>query len=193
VTKYVQHLSLSLTNVNAFQHLDNLLPAISQNRLTRAQQQEYEDLDRTVTTACLLTEKQCRKFKMGKVPWTPDLSKKIYCILYWKGVMSRTLGQRVGTLVLRTRAHKAGFEHSLTVLHLLMETLQEKVLKAAHQYRQLKKDPNRWDTWLGQIIEAQAQATGKTTKKLWQHIRSRERIKLTVKQVKFALGKVTTH
>jgi len=164
VTKYVQHLSLSLTDANAFQRLDNLLPAISQNHLTRAQQQEYEELDRMVTTARLLAEKQCHKFKMGKVPWTPDLSKKIYCILYWKGVMAHALGRRVGTLVLRTRAHKAGFEHSLKVLQLPMETLQEKVSKATRQYRQLKKDPNRRDTWLGQIIEAQAQATGKNPK-----------------------------
>jgi len=28
---------------------------------------------------------------MGKVPWTLDLTKKIYCILYWKGVLSRAL------------------------------------------------------------------------------------------------------
>jgi len=72
--------------------------------------------------------------------------------------------------VLRTRAHKAGFEHSLEALQLPMETLQEKVAKAARQYRQLKKDPNQWDTWLGQIIEAQAQATGQKTKKLWQQV-----------------------
>jgi len=43
------------------------------------------------------------------------------------------------------------------------------------------------------MIDAQAQATGRPTKRLWKQIRSREHIQLTTKQVKLALGKVTTH
>jgi len=43
------------------------------------------------------------------------------------------------------------------------------------------------------MIKAQAQVTRKTPKRLWQQIRCRERIKLTAKQVKLALGKVTAH
>jgi len=103
---------------------------------------------------------------MGQVPWTPDLTKKIYHILYWKGVISCVLGCRVRTSVLRTRACKARFQHSLDVLQLPMETLQNNVAKAACQYWQLKKEPNRQDTWLGQIIEAQAQVTRQKTKRL---------------------------
>jgi len=130
---------------------------------------------------------------MGQVPWTPDLTRKIYRILYWKGVISRALGRRIGTSVLRSQAHKAGLQHSLVAIHLPMETLQNNVAKATRQYRHTKKDSNRRNTWLGQMIEAQAQATGKTSKRLWQQIRHRERIKLTAKQVKLALGKITTH
>jgi len=43
------------------------------------------------------------------------------------------------------------------------------------------------------MIEAQAQATGQTTKGLWKQIHQRERIKLMAKQVKTALGKITIH
>jgi len=179
--------------MNTFQQLDNLHPVLHQTRMTWEQQQAYEELDCTATTACLLAEKQCRKFKMGQVPWTPDLTRKIYRILYWKGVISCVLGHRVGTSVLRTRACKAGLDRFLSVRHFPMETLKNNAAKAIQQYWQLLKDPNRWDTWLGQMIEAQSQATRQKTKRLWQQIRSRKRIKLTAKQVKIALGKVTTH
>jgi len=102
--------------------------------MTREQQREYEDLDWAATTARHLAEKQCRKFKMGQVPWTPDLTKKIYRILYWKGVISRVLGRRVGTSVLRTRAWKGGLQHSLQVLQSPMEQLQSELGKAYRQY-----------------------------------------------------------
>ncbi len=134
VEKYVQHLSQTLKEMNAFQRLDTLQLVIQQTRMTHTQQQEYEDLDWTVTTARLLAEKQCQKFKMGQVPWTPDLTRKIYRILYWKGVISRALGRRIGTSVLRSQACKAGLQHSLEVIHLPMETLKNNVAKAIQQY-----------------------------------------------------------
>jgi len=130
VEKYVQHLLQTLEETNSFQRLDTLRSVIQKTRMTCAQQQEYKDLDQTVTTAQLLAEKQCRKFKMGQVPWTPDLTRKIYRILYWKGVISRVLGRRIGTSVLHSRAHKAGLQHSLAVIHLPMETLKNNVAKA---------------------------------------------------------------
>jgi len=43
MTKYVQHLSLTLKHTNAFQQLDNLLPVLHQTCMTREQQQDYED------------------------------------------------------------------------------------------------------------------------------------------------------
>ncbi len=189
----MNHLSQTLDEMHAFQRLAILRSEIHQTRLTRAQQQEYEELDRTATFARLSAEKHCRKFKMGQVPWTPDLTRKIYRILYWKGVASRAQGHRIGTSVLRSRARKAGLQHTLEVLQLPIETIKNNIAKAIRQYRHIKQDSDRRDTWLGQMIAAQVQATGQTPKHLWQQIRTRERIQLTAKQVKTALGKVITH
>jgi len=161
--------------------------------MTRTQQQVYEELDQTATTARLAAERHCRKFKMGAVPWTPDLTQKIYRILYWKGVASRVKGRRIGTSVLRSRARKAGLQHTLDAIHLPMVTIEQNIARAIKQYHNIKQDSNRRDTWLGQMIDAQAKATGKTRKRLWQQIRHRERIQLTARQVKLALGKVTNH
>jgi len=98
--KYVQHLSQTLDETQAFQRLDTLCSGIHQTRLTRAQQQEYEALDRTATSTRLSAKKHCRKFKMGQDPWTLDLTRKIYRILYWKGVASHAQGHRIRTSVL---------------------------------------------------------------------------------------------
>jgi len=81
----------------------------------------------------------------------------------------------------------------LEVIQLPMETIKNNIAKAICQYRHIKRDLDRRDTWLGQMIEAQVQATGQTSKRLWKQIRTRERIQLTAKQVKMALGKVITH
>jgi len=58
---------------------------------------------------------------------------------------------------------------------------------------QHKKDPSSQDTWIGQLIEAQAQTTGKQKKTLWKQLGSRECIQLTACQVKFVLGKMNAH
>jgi len=111
---------------------------MAQGWLTQAQQQEYELIDRAATSACIQAEQQCHKFKMGNVPRTPDLTKAINRVLYWKGVILRATGHRVGTSVLRTRAKKGGMSHNLTTLHLLIEGLQNELKKAYCHYHTLK-------------------------------------------------------
>jgi len=144
-------------------------------------------------SACIQAEKQCHKFKMGWIPWTPDLTKMINQILYWKGVISWAQGHRVGTSVLRIYIHKGGLQHNITILQFPLDRLQDELAKAYHWYHKFKKELNMHDMWLGQVIEAQAQATGQKMKALWKQIWSQERVQLTAKQVNFPLGKATTH
>ncbi len=134
VKKYMDHLTHSLEQANAFQRLDQLMTSVDNNRLTREQQHTYEELDRVVSMARLQAEKQCQKFKMGNILWTPDLTKRIYRILYWKGIIARALGQRVGTSVLRSRARKAGIQHLFEATQLPLEQLQRNVTTATRQY-----------------------------------------------------------
>jgi len=68
VQRYTEALSNSLMQSNAFQRLEQLQTSITQHRLTREQQQIYEDLDRAASHARLQAEHQCCKFKMSKVP-----------------------------------------------------------------------------------------------------------------------------
>jgi len=71
---------------------------------------------------------------------------------------------------------KGGLTHTLHVIQLPVETIREELQKALLFLSWLKKDPNIRDTWLGQLIDAQAQATGWKNKILWKQIKSREHI-----------------
>jgi len=52
----------------------------------------------------------------------------------------------------------------------------------------LKADPLRWDTWLSQLVEAQAQACQLTKKHIWRQLWEMEKICTTARQVNFTLG-----
>jgi len=52
--------------------------------------------------------------------------------------------------------------------------INQKIKTAVQEYKQIKRQGDRRDTWLGQVIEAQAKDQNTTKKKLWQRIRQME-------------------
>jgi len=120
---------------------------VTPGRMTWVQQIEYKTIDCEVTTAQSLAEWQCCKFKMGQVPWSPALTKAIYWVLYWKGIIiSRSKGCCIGSLVLCSRAKKGGSTHTTNTVQLPVETLQLELKKVYTRYHCIKNDPNSWDT-----------------------------------------------
>jgi len=61
-----------------------------------SQQQKYEELDREIIKAKLMTETKCRKIKAGKHGWISELSQAIQTVLYWRGIDKRNKGGMVG-------------------------------------------------------------------------------------------------
>jgi len=75
-------------------------------------------------------------------------------------------------------------------LNLSKLAITQKMKTTGQEYQQIKKQSNRRDTWLGQVIEAQAADQNTTKKKLWQRIRQMEQSRKMARRVKQALGKV---
>jgi len=98
-----------------------------------------------------------------------------------------------GFVSIEKLSKKGGLTHNLNAIWFPEETVREELKKAYGRYHRIKKDPNSRDTWIGQLIEAQAQTTGKPKKTLWKQLHSREHIQLTAHQVKFVLGKMNAH
>jgi len=63
---------------------------------------------------------------------------------------------------------KGGMSHKLKTLHLPIKELTKKLKKAYHCYHTLKNDSQSQDTWIGQLIEAQANTTLWTKKEMWK-------------------------
>jgi len=75
--------------------VEQLASSIQHLHMTKDQQNEYEDFNRIATSAHLVAKCQCQKFKMGKVPWTPNLTITITRVILERGDLagSRTLHQ----------------------------------------------------------------------------------------------------
>jgi len=106
VMTYLQKLSQQLSMANLFSCAANLTVLIKPGWLTQDQQYEYKAIDQAATMTRISAECQCWKLKMGKAPWSPDLTTAIYWVLFWKGVLLCTNGHRVGSSVLQSQAKK---------------------------------------------------------------------------------------
>jgi len=86
VNKYNEALQEKLELHNLTQRMENLTQQVRNNRLTRKQQREYEEIDRLSSEAKKYVETKCQKLKAGHVQWSPQITKAIAQILYWKGL-----------------------------------------------------------------------------------------------------------
>jgi len=123
--------------------------------MTQAQIQAYEQLDCEITVGTLQPECHCQKLKMNQVLWSPALTKVIYWVLYWKGMIAKAKGKRIGTSVLQSWAKKESLCHDLEVINHPDEQLEVHLAWMYQQYHRLKNDQQWHDTWIGQLVETQ--------------------------------------
>jgi len=114
-------------------------------------------------------------------------------ILFWKGVLKRETGGKIGLTVLATRAKKAHISQVPYPGKLSVPTLQTYIGKAYKQFGRLKKEDNQRDTWIAQLIEAQSSAWNCTKKALWKQLCSTKKIRKTATNVCCALHKEVIH
>ena len=108
-----------------------------QSTLSPAQQQELEELDRIRTDLMLAAERQCRKLRMGKVPFSPIAMKAALAKSYWRLVLRKKSGRPVSSRLLQRKRHQAGIPpHSISSLTL--PTIISNIQKYHSQWLQLK-------------------------------------------------------
>jgi len=143
----------------------------------RKHRNELNAINRQVCEAKHTAENQCRKMKCGAIQWCPQVTKAINKILFWKSVLKRESGGKVGLSILVTRAKKAGIDQVPFLGECALDQIQQNISKAYKQFQYLKRDNHRRDTWLSQVIAAQATAWNQTKKALWNQLRRTEKIK----------------
>jgi len=91
----------------------------------------------------------------------------------------------IGMEILWWQARKAGMEHDLNNIHLPQEQTAANLKKAYRLYQWLKNDPAHCNTWLAQLVEAQAKACNLTTRHIWCQFFMTENIQTTAHQVNY--------
>ncbi len=191
---YNQVLLEILHNHNIPQRLSQLQELLRKpTDLRRVHRLELNQIDNIVTAAKHAAEKQCRKLKCGQAEWCPLVTKAINKIMFWKSILKHETGSKGGISILRTHAKKANIEVIPRPGELAVNTINEIISKAYKHFRHLKKDDTRCDTWIAQLIKAQATVWIRPKKTLWKLLRSTERIRCTACNVRHALQKVVVH
>ena len=103
--------------------------------LSQAQQEEYEKIDKIRCSCMLKAEKYCRKLRMGKVDWSPQIQKARDTIKYFTLTLRRKKGRHVGARTLIKLSNKT----SCVSEHLTERQLNDKIDKAYKDYKKLKK------------------------------------------------------
>jgi len=80
----------------------------------------------------MYAESKCRRFPVGKVPWCPQITKAIACILYWKGI-KRIMGSHIGAQYLQHLTKHRGFTHQIEHVQLDGEVTGIKIKQAYQQ------------------------------------------------------------
>jgi len=136
----------------------------------KEKQEQWELIDQHLTTTKIEAEKQCRKLHAGKVPWTPAVTQPIYKILYWKGIQKRLKGGKISGTVLWKWASQGVETFKNEHLQMTGEEASEKIKSAVQDYKQIKKQSDRRDIWVAQMITAQAAARNMMKIKLWKRL-----------------------
>ena len=159
VQKYNEELEKYLRQEKFFTRAENLFQSFH-NPLTKAEQQELEELDAIRSTGMLYAEKHCRKLKMGECKWSPKLQRAQDRITYYKLTISRRSGCKVGARVLVKFAKKLGENNKKCT----DEELKKNLVIAWKEYTQVKKNHEKErDTYIGELAEA-LEANGKGKK-----------------------------
>jgi len=120
---------------------------------------ELNSIDQVLMMAKQGTENYCQKLKSGQVKWCPWVMVAINQILLWKSILKRELGGKVGLSVLRKHTKKAGVDSVPYLGTYPIPVLKELISKAYKNFWHLKQDDTWCNTWIAQLIWAQAVAS----------------------------------
>jgi hypothetical protein len=161
----------------------------NKNIITKEDKEEYEKLDNERSAITAYAEKNCRRLKDRKVPFSPDLQKAIGKIEIWKSM------ERIGktTKKINTRkiieAKKRWNIEEFIPVPTTLDEIQDKLQEARVQYRSIKKAaPELRKDFLDLLIkQAEKDGQGKKAKEL-RLIKEMERDREVHRRIKRARG-----
>lgn len=185
VLKFQKKYKELLRQNNVAQRLFNLQQTISVPP-TLQQTNEYENIRLQCHQFMTAADKQCRKLTMGNLQWSPDLQRERDVITLWTGVIKRRKGVRFS----RSKIIRLADRHAIS--YPLQRTLAEaetELNEAYAKYHAGKKyHKERRTHFLESLAQARAQKSSTSAANQLKQLQSREELRLSFRQIKFALG-----
>ena len=96
-------------------------------------------LDQIKTTGMKYSEKRCRKFHMGQVPYHPGLTHMALTVIFWRLMKRKFQGANINRKYLKRTAKKIKFAGSLNTGSYTQDELGDNIQTTMTLYKSQKK------------------------------------------------------
>lgn len=134
VEKYNYVLKQELEKHGVYHQAHRLLQTFHSPLLPK-EEKEFEKLDRIQENAMKKAERKCRKLKMGKYQWTPDIQAMRDNLKYLTLSLSRKKGCHVGARVLINLSKKA----KVSVVNWSIGKIEKEIYEMTSKFNKMKK------------------------------------------------------
>ena len=150
--------------------------------------QQYEDLRVLRKTGIELADRQCRKLKMGEVPWSMTIQHARDEIELWLNVVTRKKGGRVDTKRVSRMEKKVGIFHSL---QFSLQEASDRLRDSYKRYYELKAIAQELrESWLMELAAIKAKELGGNQYQYYNQLITQERQRISSRRMKRVFGKI---
>jgi hypothetical protein len=148
-----------MTSNNFQQKMDHIKELLLITGIDEQSSSLLEELDNIRVAGILQADKHCRKLKMGRIPWSPELQHSIDRIRYFRACCAKygRIPQKISPRVLAALLRRTEDKHKVTTFHEAMKLLKEEFI----EYNELKKiAATLRHSFLEELAQAQAEQSG---------------------------------
>jgi exonuclease III/sulfur relay (sulfurtransferase) DsrC/TusE family protein len=196
VNRYIQSLWKEIQKHNIHEEYAQILED-SQLRPIK-QQRKWEQLDKKLLKLRLKAEKKCRRLKMGKVSWSPELAQNKITLKYWCLAKRTMMGKSIDRKFFRRIANAANLPERVQEDSEQIQAFINIYTNIIKQYK--KSHVKKRETWLEGLASALAaeEASNSTDMELkrLKHIKQlhqREQQRQSARTIRHAVASDNNH
>ena len=143
--KYKKLTRQLILNTGMSEEIQNIQQEARREGMTEELLNRYNKVHKESTKKRKIIEKQIRKLRMGKVPWTPKLQRYRDEITAWENIKKQFSGIKVSKRFLQRLQDKVNLPHHT---HYDLALINENLDKAYKEYKLARKNAELWrDDW----------------------------------------------
>jgi hypothetical protein len=146
----------------------------------------YDEADAIRTAAILSADKNCRKLRMGNVPFSPMLLEHWQKILALRLLIRKLEGRNVNSKYLARQLKKSGIKR---YHHLSLSEVKERLSTTVTNYRFEKRNALEYrETWIEGVASARAETGNLSAAQEMRNMLLREKQRSDARQIKYVIS-----